>query len=356
MTTGKDDKSVGAASAGQAEARAFVAAEIPSEPVRPTVEMDRVQVIDPRHSPTLTPSMQRKVSGPRAPEQMTREAEKARASVPMERPATKMQVVKLDPEMLLELSRRRAARERGELGPAPLFDPDLVRTETSEMSEADRVTLPIAPKPTTTASPWAAEAVEIDKSALPSALAPSVRSVPVPASVTSVSAAPGHETRRRMLVPTVVLVIGAVATFAVMEMMPKTPAGAGRPESSATAVGSGAPVASSAMAPTAAAVPAASAEVDAGARVVSAGVDGGLSALVKAKNSAKNNDDPYEAATPGPVKTAEAEVPPPPPVPVAPPPPVTTATVVTPPSTHSSATSPAALQPSATVLAPVPQY
>jgi hypothetical protein len=224
-------------------------------------------------------------------------------------------VVKLDPEMLLELSRRKAARERGELGPAPVFDPDLVRTETSEASEADRVALPIAPKrTTTTASPWAAEAVEIERSALPSALAPSVRSVPVPASVTPVSAAPNGETRRRMLVPAVVLVIGAIGAFAVMKIVPKTPGGAGRPESSAAAVGSGALVAPASAAPSAAAVavPAASAEVDAGARVVPAGADGGLSALVKAKGGAKNNDDPYDAATPTAVKTAEPVVAPPP--------------------------------------------
>ena len=316
MTTGKDDKKIGVASAGQAEARAFVAAEIPAEPVRPTVEMDRVQVIDPRHSPTLTPSMQRKVSGPRAPEQRTREAEKARESVPMERPATKMQVIKLDPEMLLELSRKRAARERGELGPIPVFDPDQVR---SEASEADRVTLPIVPKPKPTtgsaaASPWTAEAVEIDKSALPSALAPSVRSVPVPASVTPVSAAPNGEGRRRqMLVPAVVLLVGAVGAFAVMKILPKTPGGAARPESSAMAVGSGAPVASVPVASSAAAVPmpAASAEVDAGARLVPA-VDGGLPSTVKVKDSgAKKNDNPYDAATPTAVKTAEAVVPPP---------------------------------------------
>jgi hypothetical protein len=59
--------------------------------------------------------------------------------------------------------------------------------------------------------------------------------------------------------------------------------------------------------------PAASAEVDAGVRVVPGAVDGGLSVLVKAKGSAKNNDDPYEAATPTAGKTAEPVVPPPPP-------------------------------------------
>jgi hypothetical protein len=342
MTTGKDEKSVGVATAGQAEARAFVAAEIPAEPVRPTVEMDRVQVIDPRHSPTLTPSMQRKVSGPRVPEQMTRGEVKARASVPMERPATKMQVVKLDPEMLLELSRRKAARERGELGPAPVFDPDLVRTETSETSEADRVTLPIAPKTTAaTASPWTAQAVEIDRSALPSALAPSVRSVPVPASVTPVSAASSSATRRPpALVFLVVLLLGTVAGFAVMEMMPKTPAGVGRSESSAMAVASVAPVASVPVAPvasTAAAVPvpAASTEVDAGARLVPEAADGGPSALVKVKGGAKNNDDPYEAATSTAVKAAEPVVAPPPPVPVTPVAPIVTTPDASPP--HPSA-------------------
>ena len=314
MTTGKDDKSIGVVSAGQAEARAFVAAEIPAEPARPTVEMDRVQVIDPRHSPTLTPSMQRKVSGPRAPEQLTRAGEKARASVPMERPATKMQVIKIDPEMLLELSRKRAARARGELGPVGLAYP---AEEWSEESEAD-ATLPIAPKTTevtainaqVVASPWAAEATEIDRSALPSALAPSVRSVPVPASVTPVTVAPNGETRRRMLVPAVVLLVGAVGAFAVMKMMPKTPSGAALTESSAMAVASGAPVASVPVASSAAAapVPAASAEVDAGARLVPEAVDGGLSALVKAKGSVKNNDDPYEAATATAVKTAEPVV------------------------------------------------
>jgi hypothetical protein len=330
MTTGKDEKSIGVATAGQAEARAFVAAEIPAEPVRPTVEMDRVQVIDPRHSPTLTPSMQRKVSGPRAPEQMIRPGATARASVPMERPATKMQVIKIDPEMLLELSRKKEARALGELGAAD---------EASDASAAERVTLPMVPKKTTV-SPWTAEAVEIDKSGLPSALAPSVRSVPVPASVTPVSAARSGEGRRRMLVPAIVLLVGAIGAFAVMKIVPKTPGAAGRPESSAPAVGSGGPVASAPVAPSAAAsvAAAASAEVDAGARLVPAGANGGTPALVKGKGSAKNNDDPYEAATPGPVKTAEPAVPPPPPtIPVAPAPPP-------PPSASSH------------LYSPVPQY
>jgi hypothetical protein len=221
----------------------------------------------------------------------------------MERPATKMQVIKIDPEMLLELSRKKEARALGELGAA------------DEASEAERVTLPIVPKKTTvsaTASPWTAEAVEIDKSALPSALAPSVRSVPVPASVTPVSAGRSGKARRRMLVPVVGLVVGAVVAFVVVEMMPKAPANAERPESSAMAVASAAPVASAPSVPMApSAVPVASAAVDAGARAVPVD-DAGVPSTVKPKGSgSRKNDDPYDAATPGPVKTADPVVPPP---------------------------------------------
>jgi hypothetical protein len=241
----------------------------------------------------------------------------------MERPATKMQVIKIDPEMLLELSRKKEARAQGELDDA------------EEVSEAERVTLPIAPKKAA-ASASAAETGEIERSALPSALAPSVRSVPVPASVTPVSGARSGETQRRMLVPAVVLLVGAVGAFAGMKMMPKAPGGAGRSESSARAVGSVAPMASVSAAASAAAVPAASAEVDAGARLVPEAADGGLSALVKVKGSAKNNDDPYDAATPTAVKTAEPVVAPPM-IPVAPAPPP-------PPSASSH------------LYSPVPQY
>jgi hypothetical protein len=316
MSTGKDKKGAGIATAGQAEARAFVAAEIREEPLRPTLEMDRVQVIDPRHSPTLPPSVLRKKSGPRAPEAPPRGASGAGATDRMQRPATKMQVIKIDPEMLLDLVKERDAGIDGVVD-----DSERVTVPTAAKSGAAAVKNGAA---AVAASPWAVEDAAIEKSALPSALAPSVRSVPVPAAVGAavVRAAPsGGVSLRRGLVPVVVGVVGVIVAFAVVRWMPARGPGAmssaavGASAKGSQEVGAGVGVsggvgAASAMAAAPAAV--VTAEVDAGARGEIGAADGGVPVPVKTKNGgAKKNDDPYDAAAPGPAKTAELVAPPP---------------------------------------------
>ena len=338
MNTGKIDKDSEVTTAGQAEARAFVEAGIPAEPLRPTLEMDRIQVLDPRHSPTLPPDVLRKKSTPRAPEQKERPEVLERITTPMERPATKMQVIKIDPEVLIELSRKKAVCDVN---------------DANATHDAHRATLPTEPEKTPAqapaGSPWAVAGAEIDRSALPSALAPSVRSVPAPAAAKEKAgnAAPHGEKRlRRGLVPVIGVMVGVVVAVAVVKVVPSAAVSGAAPEVSATvprAAVVAVPVVASVTTAAAAAasivaVPVMTAEVDAGARVVPGAANGVVPAPVKAKGSGtRNNDDPYDAAAPGAARTAEPVMAPSIPATVAPaPPPLPSAAPTAPPPATSA--------------------
>ena len=96
-------------SEGADSARGYVEAELPQESLRPTVEMERVHVTDPRRSPTLHSIDTSTRSGPRNAEQLVM-AERGSPTVEalQDRPATKMQQIAIDPELLLEWQARRA--------------------------------------------------------------------------------------------------------------------------------------------------------------------------------------------------------------------------------------------------------
>jgi hypothetical protein len=335
MGTGKDERTGHSVprsivkSAGEAEARGFVEAELPDEPVHPTMEMDRVQVVDPRHSPTLPRIDLRKVSGPRAPEQLTKPEAAGVVHAPLERPATKMQPIRIDPEMLMQLSRQ--AAEKAARPSTPGAPPPEVRElpaaqarerEDAEDATEDRITLPMRPKATPApavktvgvASPWTTEtaAVKIAASELPSALGPSTRSEPAPASEKPASAAPQGGRALRVMVP---LAIVAVLGFTVFQVIPK---GTQPEEVGALPVASGLAIVATTVPPAAessgavvVAAPTAltppplgTAEIDAGASVAPSAPVGPAPSKPKARN-----DDPYDAAAPMPAKTIEPVAP-----------------------------------------------
>jgi hypothetical protein len=332
MGTGKDEKRGRAVplsivkSAGEAEAKGFVEAELPDEPVHPTMEMDRVQVVDPRHSPTLPRIELRKVSGPRAPEQMTKPEAAGAVQAPLARPATKMQPIRIDPEMLITLSRQ--AAEKAARPSTPGAPPPEVREMSGQERDdaddvtEDRVTQPMRPKSTPApaleiigvASPWTTEAaaVKVAASALPSSLAPSTRPATATASEKPVSGAPQGGRALRVMVP---LAVMAVLGFAVFQVIPKdrgpeqigvVPVPSG-PASVAAAVppaaaSSGAVVVVAPIAPPPRVL--GTAEIDAGSSLAPSAPVGPSPSKPKPRN-----DDPYDAAAPMPVKTAEPVAP-----------------------------------------------
>jgi hypothetical protein len=85
---------------GAPEARAYVEIELPAAAPEPTVEMERVRVLDPRHTPTLHLDMQ-PASGPRNPEQLALpEPNDLRVELPDGRPLTEPQRVIVPPELI----------------------------------------------------------------------------------------------------------------------------------------------------------------------------------------------------------------------------------------------------------------
>lgn len=326
MGTGKDERRARAVplsivkSAGEAEAKGFVEAELPDEPVHPTMEMDRVQVVDPRHSPTLPRIELRKVSGPRAPEQMTKPEPAGAVQAPLARPATKMQPIRIDPEMLMNLSRQaaeKAARPSTPGAPPPeVREMSAQERDDAEEVTEDRITQPMRPKSTPApaleiigaASPWTTEAavVKVAASALPSSRAPSTG--PATASEKPVSGASQGGRVLRVMVPLAVLV---VLGFAVFQVIPRdrTPEQIGAvpvPSGPASVASAAPPAAASSTAAVMVAPPAppprvpGTAEIDAGASLAPSAPVGPLLNKPKVRN-----DDPYDAAAPMPAKTAQ---------------------------------------------------
>ena len=291
---------------GEGAARAYVEAEVPEEPRCPTMEMDRVRIVDPRRAPTMRREDMVKGGGPRAPEQMAVPAAKAPGvEAPMGRPATKMQVLKLDEEFLEELRQKKAEAGDGVEAPQRLTDPmpPKAPVQAEENGEA---------RP---ASPWtkdAPEAVLVRASALPSSLRP--REVE---EVVAQGATPGRSRGAVVIVGAIVVAaigIGARAMFGGTQSATEEPANGSNAATSAAPPARTAeervavPPSSTPTASAAAPVPVAPASVaPAPERPRPIG-----------KRMLPGGEDPYADAAP-PVKTAAPIVPP-----TAPPP--TTAT------------------------------
>ena len=83
-----------------------------------TIEIDRVRLVPPSQTPTVRVADRAKGAGPRAPEQMEKPRPKGMVELPEGRPLTKMQVIEIDPEFLLELERGRLERKAQGAGEA----------------------------------------------------------------------------------------------------------------------------------------------------------------------------------------------------------------------------------------------
>jgi hypothetical protein len=85
---------------GAPEARAYVKIDVPASSREPTLEMERVRVLDPRHTPTLHLETQQ-ASGPRNPDQRALpEPDELRVELPDGRPLTEPQRVIVPPELV----------------------------------------------------------------------------------------------------------------------------------------------------------------------------------------------------------------------------------------------------------------
>jgi hypothetical protein len=202
-------------SGGEDASHGYVEAEVPGETHSPTMEMDRVQVTDPRRAPTVRRGDMFKGAGPRAPEQTVLRAAKAPGiEAPMGRPATKMQVLVLDEEFRDELRRKRAelggggeeegagAAEAGESGGAG----------EEEKGEEDKGEA----KP---ASPWTKDAGEpVRAGALPASIP--LREQPAPAG--EEPAGEGARGRSKSTAAMIALAVVAVAVGLRALMTAKT--------------------------------------------------------------------------------------------------------------------------------------
>lgn len=88
---------------GENVARVFVRLEIPASPPGPAMQIERVQIVDPRHTATMPGGPPSSRPEPRNPEQMVFPAPKPPGvDLPDALPATKAQRVLLDPELIAQ--------------------------------------------------------------------------------------------------------------------------------------------------------------------------------------------------------------------------------------------------------------
>jgi hypothetical protein len=85
---------------GENEARAYAEVEVRPSPPERDIEVERVAIVDPRHTSTVRRGARRAGAGPRNPEQDAWPARKPPSvDLPDGRPATKAQRVMIDPEL-----------------------------------------------------------------------------------------------------------------------------------------------------------------------------------------------------------------------------------------------------------------
>jgi hypothetical protein len=88
---------------GEDEARAYAVVELRPSPPEVAAELERMRLIDPRHTSTVRRGSARTGARPRDPAQMAWRPPRARgAELPDALPATKAQRVLIDPELLAE--------------------------------------------------------------------------------------------------------------------------------------------------------------------------------------------------------------------------------------------------------------
>ena len=291
-------------SAGEAVARGFVEVDIDEGPVHPTLEMERVQISDPRRSPTLRRIDIAKGTGPRAPDEVVKRGPAGPVEMPLERPATKMQVVKIDRDLLAELSMK-AASVDGAPGEVEQDRETQPMTAVAPAAKAEA-------EPEKGASPWAAEAAVVPIAAgdLPSSHAPVSSPVVEPVAKSEKPAGPRGRTTTVLgvlaLVGVLVLLVMAVKDGGPRSKEPVAVPATGM--ASATAAGSATATA------TATATDGGGADDGAAPAMSSAGVEpsvppGASLGSVPPKPKA-TIDDPYDAAPPpSPPKTSSPSVP-----------------------------------------------
>ena len=97
---------------GEPAARAYVETAVPAPCVEPTMEAERVAIVDPRHTPTLHREGKPTGAGPRNPDQKTlRDPGELRVELPEDLPMTEAQIVIVPPELAAKW--REEAKRRG---------------------------------------------------------------------------------------------------------------------------------------------------------------------------------------------------------------------------------------------------
>jgi hypothetical protein len=97
---------------GQNEARAYAVVVVPPAHPEPEEDLERVQIVDPRHATTAVTGGAPAGSGPRNPEQRSPSpAKPPEIDLPDALPATKAQRVLIDPEVVARW--RAEAKEKG---------------------------------------------------------------------------------------------------------------------------------------------------------------------------------------------------------------------------------------------------
>jgi hypothetical protein len=211
MSRDEDDKPAVARSDGEDEARAYAEAEVPEPSLTPTMEMDRVQVVDPRRAPTMRREDMLKASGPRAPEQTAPSAPATPGvEAPLGLPGNKLQPLLFDQEFLEELRRKRA-----EAGEGKDLDPEEKAHETPGNSPWSREAPPAEP---------------VRASALPSSFAPR----PAP------DATAGEKPARKRSTATTAITVALAAVGVALLVLASTrthttESGSPRPATAATA-------------------------------------------------------------------------------------------------------------------------
>jgi hypothetical protein len=221
---------------GEASARAYAEAAVPGATLCPTVEMDKVRLLPPTQTPTTRLGDLAKRAGPRAPDETTKPAPKPLVDLPEGRPVTEMQVIEIDPELLLELARRQNEREAPG-APASGTEPLAARTESPWVQETGAPTAAAEETPATKTPPATATTQATKHPARRAAITAAVLGVAVVVAVLAATHAP-RPTEERKRTATAKASTTATVTRTVVTATPSTtamPAATATPSTTASA-------------------------------------------------------------------------------------------------------------------------